>query len=99
MQGGLLVNNQAYLDGCFTVTTFKNEKYLKGVIKVHKSIKINCNAGTVSTNLKGSYGRLKVWYLPDKIANIFSMHELEQLYRIKYDSWEGFMLYTLRGER
>jgi hypothetical protein len=89
-QGGVLPNNQAYLDGCSTVTAFKNDKYLKGVKKVREGIKINCNAGLVTTNLKGNYGRLKVWYVPEGIANIFSMHKLERLYRITYDSWDGY---------
>jgi hypothetical protein len=49
--------------------------------------------------MKGEYGGLSVWYLPDGIANIFSMHELEKLYRITYDSWEGFyVVHTPRGE-
>jgi hypothetical protein len=78
-QGGAPPNNWAYLDRCSTVTAFKNNKYLKGVKKVREGIKINCNAGLVTSNLKGSYGRLKVWYMPEGIANIFSMHELERL--------------------
>jgi hypothetical protein len=78
---------------------FKNNKYLTGVKEVHEGIKINCNAGAVVTNLRGSYGRLKVWYLPDRIANNFSMHELERLYRITYDGWDGFyVVHTSRGE-
>ena len=36
------------------------------------------------------YRKLKVWYLPDGIANFFSMHELEKLYHITYNSWEGY---------
>ena len=40
-----------------------------------------------------------MWYLPDGISNIFSMHELEKLYRITYDSWEGFyVVHTPRGK-
>ena len=72
------------------VTAFKNYKYLKGVRKVREGIKINCNVRLVMTNLKGNYGRLKVWYVPEGIANIFSMHELKRLYRITYDSWDGY---------
>ncbi len=34
-QGGALPDNQAYLDGCLTVTAFKNHKYLTGVKEVH----------------------------------------------------------------
>jgi hypothetical protein len=39
-----------------------------------------------------------VWYIPNGIANIFLMHELEKHYRITYDSWEGFYeVHTPRG--
>ena len=62
-------------------------------------IKINCNAGLVSTKQMGKYGRMKVWYIPDGIANIISMHELEKLYRIMYDSWEGYyIVHTVQGQ-
>ena len=38
-------------------------------------------------------------YIPDGIANIFSMHELEKKYRITYDSWEGhYVVHTPKGE-
>jgi hypothetical protein len=47
----------------------------------------------------GTYRNLKVWYIPDGIANIFSMHELEKKYRITYDSWEGhYVVHTPKGE-
>ncbi len=66
-----------YLDGCSTVTAFKADKYLKGIKTVRNRIKINCNAGAVTTNKLGSFGSLNVWYIPNGIANIFLMHELE----------------------
>jgi len=40
-----------------------------------------------------------VWYLPNGIANIFSMHELKRSYCIMYDSWEGYyVVHTSKGE-
>jgi hypothetical protein len=39
---------------------------------------------------KGTYGKLNILYLLNRIANIFSMHELEQQYRITDDSWKGY---------
>jgi hypothetical protein len=63
-QGGNLPENQAYLDGCSTGTAFKMDKYLKGIKMLPSGMKINCNAGAVSTNCMGTYGKLKVWYLP-----------------------------------
>ncbi len=97
-QGGNLPENQAYLDGCSPVTAFKTDKYLKGIKLLPSGIKINCNAGAVLTNRMGTYGKLKVWHLPGGIANIFLMHDLEKLYRIMYDSWEGhYIVHTPRG--
>ncbi len=71
-QGGALPDNWAYLDGCSTATAFKSRKYLKGIKGVQRGIKINYNAGTVVTNKRGAYSRLKVCYLLDGIADIFS---------------------------
>ena len=97
-QGGALPDNRAYLDGCSTVTAFKSDKHLKNIKTVRGGVKINCNAGTVTSNLWGTYRGLKVWYLPDGIANIFSMHKLERSYRITYDSWDGYYVVTKKGE-
>jgi len=97
-QGGNLPKNQAYLDGCSSVTMFKTDKYLKGIRMLPSGIKINCNAGMVSMNRMGTYEKLKVWYLPGGITNIFLMHELEKLYWITCDSWEEhYILHTPRG--
>ncbi len=90
VQGGALPDNQAYLDGCSTGTAFKSKKYLKGVKMLARGIRINCNTGAVTTNRKGMYGKLQVWYLPKGIVNIFSMHELENTCCITYDSWDGY---------
>jgi hypothetical protein len=66
---------------------------------VEGGIRINCNTGTVVANKRGNYGRLKVWYVLNGIANIFLMHKLEKLYHITYDSWEGYyIVHTPRGK-
>jgi hypothetical protein len=85
VQGEALPNDRVYLDGCFTVTAFKTDKYLENVKMVEQGIKINCNAGVVTTNQKGTYGWLNVWYVSNGIANIFSMYEMEQQYHITYN--------------
>jgi hypothetical protein len=64
-----------------------------------QGIRINCNVGSVTTNCKGTYGKLQIWYLPKGIANIFSMHELEKTYCITYDIWDRYYaIHTPRGE-
>ncbi len=98
MQGEALTDNRAYLDKCSTVTTFKTNKCLRNLEMVEQGIKINCNAGIVMTNQKGTFGRFNVWYVPNGIANIFSMHELEQQHCITYDSWVGYYsVHTPKG--
>ena len=77
-QGAELPDSRVYLDGCSTVTAFKSDKYLKDIKTEPRGVWINCNAGAITTNKRGTYGNLKVWYLPDGIANIISMHELEE---------------------
>ncbi len=97
-QGGELPDNRAYLNGCSTVTAFKSNQFLKNLMTVKGGIKINCIAGAVVTNKRGN-GKLKVWYVPNGIANIFSMHELEKYYRITYNSWLGYyIVHTPKGE-
>ena len=98
-QGGALPDDRAYLNGCSTVTAFKSDKHLKNIKTVRGGVKINCNTGTVTRYLQGTYGGLKVWYLPDRIANIFLMHKLERSYRITYNSWDGYcVVHTQKGE-
>jgi hypothetical protein len=98
LQGEALPNNRAYLDGCLMVTAFKTTKYLQNIKMVARGIGINCNAGAVVMDKKGSYGQLNVWYIPNGIVNIFSMHKLEKQYRITYNSWVGFYtVHTPRG--
>jgi hypothetical protein len=97
-QGAALPENRAYINECLVVTAFRTDKYLKGIKTLNNGIKINCNARVVTTNRMGSYGNLKVWYLPKGIANIFLMYELEKLSRITYNSWMGhYVVHTPKG--
>jgi hypothetical protein len=97
-QGEELPDNRAYLNGCSTVTAFKCKKYLKEVKRRDAGIKINCNVGAVTSSLIGKYSLINAWYIPEWIANIFLMHELEKKHWIMYISWEGFnAMHTASG--
>jgi hypothetical protein len=78
-QGAALPNNRAYLDGCSTVTAFKSKKYLKGIKKQDAGIKINCNTGTVITDLMGKYGSINGWYIPKGIVIFFDARAREEV--------------------
>ena len=92
LQGKGLASNRAYLDNCSTVTAFKDAKYIANLRTTKSGMTVNCNAGAVKTNQVGQFGKIRAWYMPDGIANIFSMHQLEKLYRITYDSWLGYYI-------
>ena len=84
--GGVgLDDNRLNLGNCSTVTAIKNNSYLSNVREADKEINMSCNAGVATTTLGG----IDCWYMPEGIANILSMYELEQLDPITYDSWDG----------
>ena len=60
-----------------TVIAFKSKNHLKIIHTVARGVNINCNAGNLKTNQQGEFGTMKVWYIPEGIANIFLMNELE----------------------
>ena len=76
LQGKELPSNMDYLENCSTVTVFKNAKYIRKIKTKKKGMQVNCNSGSIKTNRKGEYGRVKAWYMPMGIANIFSMNEI-----------------------
>ena len=92
LQADELPDDRAYLDGCSTVTAFKPKKYLENLRRVKQGVKINCNSGGMRTNIMGDYGSMTAWFIPEGIANIFSMSELKKRYRITYDSWQGYYM-------
>ncbi len=80
------------------MTAFKAKKCLENVKMMPTGIKIKCNSGAVSTNQMGEFRRMKVWHLPNKIANIIFVYELKKFYCITYNSWEGFyIVHTVQG--
>jgi hypothetical protein len=98
-QGGMLPNDRAFLDGCSTVTAFKSDKHLKNIKTVRGGVKINCNVGTVTSNLQGTYGGLKVVVSTQWNCKHLLNAELEQSYCITYDSWDGYyVVHTQKGE-
>ena len=50
-----------YLDSCTTSSTFVGERLLSNVKDQRKGLAVHCNAGKLTTNRRGDFGRLKVW--------------------------------------
>jgi len=80
----MLLDNQSSID------VFSNGKLLTRVYKSKSTLRIRCNAGVRTTNLRGyvtGYGW--VWYYPKGIANILSLSRVKDRFRITYDSEVG----------
>ena len=51
------------------------------------SLTLYCNAGKAIITKKGDWkGYGTVWYHPDGIANILSLHNIQKKYKVTYDS-------------
>mmetsp|Transcript_1121 Transcript_1121/g.2410 ORF Transcript_1121/g.2410 Transcript_1121/m.2410 type:complete len:630 (-) Transcript_1121:237-2126(-) len=91
--------DKIFLDSCTTTSTFINEKHLSDVKDEARGLAIKCNAGTVKTKRRGDFGGLKVWSMGSGIANVLSLAEVSQKYRVTFDSEDGyFLVHTPRGE-
>jgi hypothetical protein len=82
------MENTLLLDSCSTVNLIANKDLLHGIHKVPTTMRIQCNAGVTTTNLKGWLGDFPepVWYNPDGVANIMSLFVIKKYYRVRYDS-------------
>ena len=68
----------------------KNKQFLKNLRNAEQDLSVSCNAGVAKASQLGNLGEMESWYMPDGIANILSQHQVEQKYRVTYDSWDGF---------
>lgn len=75
------------LDNQSTVHVFNNRRMFCKLCTVKTTMTIRCNAGTKTTNQQGLLpGFGWVWYLPEGIANIFSLSKIAAKYRVTFDS-------------
>ena len=87
-------SNKIYLDSCTACSTFVGEKHLMQVNDMKKGLAVHCNAGKITTKRRRKFGRLNVWAMKEGIANVISLGELVQLYRVTFDSLDGFFRRT-----
>jgi len=76
------------LDSCSTLNLISNKELLHDIHKVPTGVRVQCNAGSITTNLKAYLGDfpVPVWYHPGGIVNILSFHIVARHYHIQYDN-------------
>lgn len=78
------------LDSMSSVDIFGEARLLTDIHGVQENMRIMCNAGTVVVNHMGTLkGYGSVWYHPDAIANILSLSNVQDKFRVTYDSSRG----------
>jgi hypothetical protein len=85
------------LDNQSTVDIFCNTSLLQNIWKSDNTMKIQCNAGSRTTNLiedLSNYGT--VWYDPGGIANILSMKRVKEKCHVHYDSKGDGIFYVIK---
>jgi len=88
------------LDSQSTVDVFSNPKLLSNIRDARRSLTLYCNAGKAIITKKGDLkGYGTVWYHPDGIANILSLHNIQKKYKVTYDSaqGDGFVVHKENG--
>ena len=77
----ILLNRQS------TAEVFSNLCLLKNFCNSKTTLTLHCNAGKAIVTQKGDlkgYGTF--WYYPEGIANILSLHKVQEKYKVTYDS-------------
>jgi hypothetical protein len=88
------------LDSQLTVDMFCNPKLLGNICNAKRSLTLYCNAGKATINKKGDLkGYSTVWYYPDGIVNIVSLHNVQKKHKVTYDSTQdkGFIVHKADG--
>ena len=65
---------------------FCNPRLLTNILTTTETMTIHCNAGTQTTNQKGTLrGYGEVWYSGDAIANILSLTNVSVKHPVRFD--------------
>ena len=76
------------MDSCSSVTIITNRELVRNIYKTKNKLRVHCGAGSKILTLKATFMDypIEVWYDPDGPANIMSMDEVADTYRLTMDT-------------
>jgi len=90
------------LDSQSTMDVFSNPRLLTNILTSKTTLTLHCNAGKAIVQQKGDLkGYGTIWYYPEGIANILSLHKVQEKYKVTYDSstMAGFVVHKSDGTK
>ena len=76
------------MDSCSSVTIISNKRLLHGIHKSKQKLRVHCGAGSKVLTMKAKFGDypIEVWYDPTGPANIMSLDEVADVFRMTMDT-------------
>jgi hypothetical protein len=88
------------LDSQSTVHLFSQPKHVANIRPATNPIKVHCNKGTMDTTQEADFGDMPVYFDARGIANVLSLYQLGQKFKVTYDSTDcmgEFKVFTQAG--
>ena len=74
------------LDSQSTVHLFSQTEHVSNIRPATNPIKVHCNKGTMDTTQEADFGDTPVYFDARGIANVLSLYQLGQKFKVTYDS-------------
>ena len=86
--GSKLHPRMLLMDSCSSVTIISNKELVHGIYKSDQTLRVHCGGGDNYLSYKARFGDYPkdVWFDPDGLANIMSMDEVADMFRLTMDT-------------
>ena len=97
---GPISSDLLLLDSQSTVHLFSQPEHVDNIHPAATPIRVHCNKGTLKTTQEANFGHTPVYFNARGIANVLSLYQLGQKFKLTYDSTDRsgvFKVFTSEG--